>query len=118
MKYLGIIFITIFTINLYGEKESYSHMKSEAERIYQNVVKIEKQVGLKSESAEKDGDFNLKICIDDNLSIIRGIAESILSSKQRVNSLIEIDKYESVKSQIILVRGLFSWVRLWIVKAL
>jgi len=89
-----------------SEQMSEREMKKEMAQIASKIAEIEKDIANLNEESVKARDIRWKVCLDDHLGSIKGVAASAITAQSRMSDLIAAGKIEEAYGQLILLRGL------------
>jgi hypothetical protein len=88
--------------NIGSERE----VKREMDQLTSKILEIESKIDDLNKESVKERDIRWKVCLDDYLTTIKGVAASAVTAQTRLSDLIAAGKKEEAYGQLILLRGL------------
>lgn len=81
-------------------------MKQDAQDQAARVSDVEITLSKMNAEAVREKDIKWKVCLDNYLGTVKGMAESASSVAAKIPELVDAGKFEDAKSQLVLLRGL------------
>lgn len=89
-------------------KENYESIKKESKAKVERVSEIESALKKKVSDAVKEKDIKWKVCLDDYLGSLKGVAAGAINAGEKIPELIDAEQFDDAQSQMILLRGLID----------
>ncbi len=110
IKMLSAILLFVFFTCVYADendrKISAKEIQRESDSLAEKILEIEEKIEELSEESVKERDIRWKVCLDDHLASVKGVAASAVSAQTRLSELLAAEKTEEAYNQLILLRGL------------
>jgi hypothetical protein len=110
---LIVLIVILFTSIVFAQENDESTDKlskkdliKETDVLAEKILEIEATIDDLSKESVKEKDIKWKVCLDDYLGNIKGVAASAVTAQTKLKELIAADKVEDAYSQLILLRGL------------
>lgn len=107
---LSLLFFQVLTAQVENKEEigkaESDLMKKEAKEKVNKVSEIEKSLDKLNKDAVKEKDIKWKVCLDNYIGTLKGVAASAINAGTKIPELVEAGKFDDAKSQLILLRGL------------
>lgn len=81
-------------------------LKKESKEKVRRISEIESLLAKRVQDAVKEKDIKWKVCLDNYVGALKGVAASALNAGEKIPELIEAEKTDDAQSQMILLRGL------------
>ena len=103
-----ILFVVLAMVFVFAQEEKVSErdMIKETDSLTEKILEVEATIDNLSKESVKEKDIKWKVCLDDYLGSVKGVAASAVAAQTRLKELIEAGKPEDAYSQLILLRGL------------
>jgi hypothetical protein len=99
---------SVSTLDKKGEisKSDIESLKKESKEKVRRISEIELLLAKRVQDAVKEKDIKWKVCLDNYVGALKGVAVSALNAGEKIPELIEAEKTDDAQSQMILLRGL------------
>ncbi len=81
-------------------------LKKESKEKVRRISEIELLLAKRVQDAVNEKDIKWKVCLDNYVGALKGVAVSALNAGEKIPELIEAEKTDDAQSQMILLRGL------------